>query len=366
MSYTFPDQGLVALISEASFDPAKWTTVCQKLSTLVGGYGALMFPLGPELAKMGLPHSETLKESFEHYINDDWHTRDLRFNAIDSMRKRGFATDADCISYSAIAKSDYYQDFLRPNKLKWFAGIGVGEGANFWVLSVQQTIDKEPFNPSDIEKLLSYRNALNDAANISRQLGFAKITSAASVMEQHDRAVIALAFDGRVVHLSTTAQSYVGKAFNITNGRLQARQDRDLEPLESLIASLTNRNIANSRSRPVPLSNGPEKSPLVVYGTLLPEQQRQTFYQATALLIIVDPARDQNISGELMMDYFDITKAEAKLATTLLQGKSVETHSIENAISPVTSRNHLQRLLRKTDSHSKAELIVKLNNIKPF
>jgi DNA-binding CsgD family transcriptional regulator len=366
MSLHVPDQGVSKLIIEAAFDPAKWAGVCNTISTLIGGCGALMFPLGPDQAKMGLPHSESLEESFQHYIKDDWHTRDLRFGAMGAMRKNGFVTDADCIRHEDIDRSNYYQDFLRPNKLKWFAGIGIGSGSDFWVFSVQQALNKEPFLKADIEKILPYRDVLNNAATILKMLGYAKITGAATIMEQHGRAVIALDYDGRVVHLSALAQQYIGKAYQLSQGRLYARHEKDREPLDALIASLSHRKNLKPASRPIPLSHEPDAAPLVVYGTIIPEQERQIFYRATALLMIIDPERQQNISANLLIDYFDITKAEAKLAVSLLHGESVETHSLENAISPVTTRNHLQGLLRKTGSHSKAELIAKLNKITPL
>jgi DNA-binding CsgD family transcriptional regulator len=366
MSLDVPDRSIQKLIVEAAFDPAKWTGVCDSISRAIGGYGSLIFPLGPEHAKMGLPHSASLEESFQHYIKDDWHKRDLRFKSLELMRQRSFATDADCISHDEIAVSPYYQEFLRPNKLKWFAGIGIGSGADFWVLSIQQTLDKDPFAQSDIQKIMSYREVLNNAANISRQLGYARISAAAHIMEQHGRAIIALGFEGRVVHVSTLAQKYLGKAFHVVQGRLNARHDNDRAPFEALIASLCSNNVVNAAGKPIPLQHDPDEAPLVIYGTVLPEQERQIFYRATALLMIVDPNLKQNTSAGLLMDYYDVTKAEAKLAVSLLNGKTVEHHSLQIGISPVTARNHLQGLLRKTGSHSKAELIAKLNKISPI
>jgi DNA-binding CsgD family transcriptional regulator len=365
MGYAVPDQALATLISEAALDPAKWPAVCQAMSAMISGHGALMFPLGPEPAKLGLPHSESLHDSFQHYIRDEWYKRDLRYSSIEVMRKRNFTTDADCIRSEDVDKSDYYQDFLRPNKLKWYVGMGVGEGPDFWVFSVQQSIDKSPFNETEIRKILAYRDILANAAAISRQLGFAKIIGAETMMEQQGRAVIALDFDGRVIHISATAEKYAGKAFQIVNRRLQACEEKYRRPLETLIASLSNKNLSLRASSAVPLSNGADNKPLVVYGTVLPVEARQPFYHATALLMFVDPERELSMPLDLLMQYFDITRAEAKLAISLLQGKSVEKHSLENSISPVTSRNHLQGLLRKTGSHSKVEVIAKLNSIKP-
>jgi DNA-binding CsgD family transcriptional regulator len=366
MSLNVPDRHLATLISEAAFDASKWIKVCDDISTLVGGCGSVMFPLGPDQAKLGLPHSESLDESFQLYINDEWYARDLRYDSLPSIHKQGYVTDSDCIAYDKIGRSDYYQDFLRPVKLKWFAGLGIGERSNFWVFSVQQSLGKDPFSKSDVQKLVAYREILNSAATISRQLGFAKIIGAADIMEQHGHAVIALGWGGRVVHVSAMAQAYLGKAFQIVQGHLRARHEKDRLPLERMIMSLCNGNILNASIRPIPLSRGQDFAPLVVYGTSLPEREREIFNHATVLLVITDPERELNISADFLMDYHDITRAEAKLAISLVRGATVEKHSLEHAITPVTTRNHMQGLLRKTHTHSKAELVAALAKITPL
>jgi hypothetical protein len=243
MKLRLPDHRLASLISEAAFDSSKWTQVCDGMAELIGGCGSVMFPLGPDLALLDLPHSDSLEESFQRYIKDEWYTRDLRFGSIETCRKRGYVTDADYISYEDVNSSEYYQEFLRPVKLKWFAGLGVGEGSDCWVFSVQQSLDKDPFKNDDIKKLFAYRELLNNSATISRQLGFAKIIGATTIMEHHGRAVVALGVGGRVLHVSSLAQNQIGKAFQIVQGQLRARFEKDRLPLERLITSLCNNQI---------------------------------------------------------------------------------------------------------------------------
>lgn len=365
MNFRLPDQNLATLISEAAFDPTKWAQVCDGMASLIGGCGSVMFPFGPDQAKLGLPHSDSLEESFEIYVKDEWYKRDLRFSALERCRNHGYVTDADYISYDDTNHSDYYQDFLKPVKLRWFAGLGIGEGADYWIFSIQQSLGKNPFSKSDIRRVFAYRQIINNSAMISRQLGFERIVGAADVMEHHGRAVIVLGFDGRVLHMSASALKQIGKAFQVVQGTIRPRYEKDRLPMERLIASFCNIRILNASSHPIPLSRGPELPPLVVYGIAFPERERQTFSGATAMLVIIDPDADLTISAHLLIDYYDITHAEAKLAISLIKGISIEIHSVENSISPVTARNHLQNLLRKTRTHSKAELVAVLGKIVP-
>ena len=42
-----------------------------------------------------------------------------------------------------MAREQYYQQFLRPHKMRWFAGVKVGDGEDVWCLSIQRTIEQD-------------------------------------------------------------------------------------------------------------------------------------------------------------------------------------------------------------------------------
>lgn len=52
------------------------------------------------------------------YVENEWYRRDRREVGMPKMLSKGFMTDADVIEYSAITKDAYYQEFLRPYKMK--------------------------------------------------------------------------------------------------------------------------------------------------------------------------------------------------------------------------------------------------------
>lgn len=203
-------------------------------------------------------------------------------------------------------------------------------------------------------------------ASISRQVGFAQIKTTNYIMEQHGRAVITLGWGGRVADISTLAGAHVGVAFQIVQGYLRAQSEKDRAPFEQLLKSLCTGRILNGLLGPIRISRGSDRSPLVVYGCALPEHELDIFSTAVAILVIFDPDRKQAVSAEFLMDYYGITRAEARLAISLSNGSSVEKHAMENATSPVTTRNQLQSLLRKTETHNKAELVAAFHRILPF
>ncbi len=360
-----PDAKLATLITAAAFDSSKWVAVCDSCADLVSSQGSIIIPFATDERLSGTRFSSSLEGAVAGYLNDRWYERDIRENAAGKMLRTGFITDADVIPYADIAHSPYYQDMLRPHGLQWFAAINIQASDTNWALTVQRSAKADPMDMDDVKNLLAYQQMLNTSATIARHLGHAKILGASDILEQHGRAVIALGWGGRVVHISALAKKHIGKAFKIIRGHISSCFEKDRVPLERLVQSLCTGKTLNASVRPIPLSRGSDLPSLVIYGTTLPERERDIFQPAAALLVIVDPSRNQVISTELLMDYYYFTRAEAKLAVSLLQGSSIEIHALENAISPITTRNHLQSLLRKTRTHSKAELVAMIGKIIP-
>ena len=364
MSQELPNLGLARAISEAAFDPAKWVDVCDGMARLVGGCGSLIFPSDRDQLHLGLPRSAALEDSFSRYVAGEWYKRDLRYATVPVLRRRGWATDADCIAYDQVARSEYYQDFLMPVGLGWYTGIEFKSDQNFWNVSIQRELGKDPFLEADINKVLAYRSLLDNSSTIARHLGFARTLGASSALEQHGLCAIALDSSERVVHVSPSAEHHLKEGLQVCGGRLHAKRPAEAAALTRLIRAICGKDASASRLH-VSLARSEGRRPLVLYGCALPAAECDVFQPAIALLVIADPDRPQDIPASLLMDYFGLTRSEVGLAAALMHGTSIDQHAADHGISPVTARNHLQALLRKTSTHRQADLIAILNKVVP-
>jgi DNA-binding CsgD family transcriptional regulator len=359
-----PDQRLSEVISEAAFDPSKWIDVCDGFSQLLGGYGALILPEDEESRPLGMPHSPCLEEGLKRYIEEEWYKGDLRNASLPLYHARGYVSDEDYIAYDAMDKSDYYQDFLRPLGLRWFAGIGFTTDLRRWTLSIQRKFGGNPFEKSEIRKAFAYRDHLSNSAVISRQLGFAKMCGAAGALEQQGLCAIALDAGERVVYVSPSAERHLHDGLEISGSRLRASRPAEAVALSRFAKAICRKDTSLSHLH-VSIARSDGRWPLVLYGCALPEAQCDIFRPAVALLVISDPDRTSNVPLALLMDYFGLTRAEADLAAALFKGASVEQHAIRTGVSRATARNHLQVLLHKTGTHRQGELIALLGRIVP-
>lgn len=360
-------------IAEAAFNPEKWTAVCDGMASLVSGDGAVLipadvtkrsFPTDRKQKSIGLPRSEGIEHLITAYEADGWHKKDLRIKGLPAILRRGYTVDSDCIEYDEIPKSPFYQEFLRPGGVLWFVGVGIQVESSIWCLSVLRHLQTEQFSEHEIQELLLYRDMLRHSAGIARQLGNARVYAAADILEQHGLCAIAIDATGKVASVSPSAERHFADTLQIVGGKLHARSSNGAAPLNRLVNSVCGKFVSAANPQVV-LTRTNGKPPLVLYACKLPEAERDIFQPATALIVISDPERPQEPSGELLMDYFGFTRAESCLAVALIGGSSIEDYAMDHGISPVTVRNHLQGLLRKTATHRQADLISTLSRIIP-
>ncbi|WP_271575107.1 helix-turn-helix transcriptional regulator [Bradyrhizobium sp. CCBAU 11361] len=82
-----------------------------------------------------------------------------------------------------------------------------------------------------------------------------------------------------------------------------------------------------------------------------------------ALLILTDLNEIPRISQSSVMEIFGLTPAQARLASLLLEGKSLEEIALELNISSGTARNHLKAVFLRTGTRRQAELVSLLSRL---
>ena len=364
MRSDLPDQDLANLINEAAFDFSKWLAVCEKFARFAEVEGSIIIPAHAEQRSVGLLYNCDIQKAVSDYVSDGWYLKDERERSLPVLKQRGYVTDADCIRYDEMKDSAFY-NFLSNVNLRWYVGVDLQNNGNTWAFTLQRSGRSEPFSPEEIKRIVAYRNILNNSVVISAHIGMNKTLGAADAMEQHGRAVIAIDWDGGATYMSPTAYGYLGDFFQVKRGQIQACCEEDRTSLDDLVKSLCVAKNAAASTKPIRLSARSGRPPLVAYGVVLPERERDMFRSSVAMIVITDPARSKEDCADLVMQYCGVTKAEARLAVSLEAGSSVDQHALKHGISVVTARNQLQSLLHKTHTHSKAELIAKLSRIIP-
>jgi DNA-binding CsgD family transcriptional regulator len=350
------DTAEVAL-SEAGVDPSRWDAAMDVVAEGTGSFGALLIPLRGRLPSV--PKSRSLAASFDTYIRDGWVHRDVRFRVVPTILRRGVATEFDFTTPDKMARHPYFQDFLAPHGLRWFAGVRFGGGDDPWVLSMQRSIAQGPFSPREQQQLAALSVRLSGVAALARALGFARTEAALAAFEVTGSAIVLLDRCAEVVRINGAAQRLLGPDLQITRKRLASR-DRDANAaLDRALHALLWAQTASALMPPVALPRT-DKRPLLAYPIRLSAVSADALSPCQALVVLVDlDARPQPPEHALRAS-FGLTAAEARLAMRIATGASLESIADEIGVAQDTARNQLKAIFAKTDTHRQAELVAVL------
>jgi len=76
-----------------------------------------------------------------------------------------------------------------------------------------------------------------------------------------------------------------------------------------------------------------------------------------ALLFVTDPEASQPAPIDLIVQVYELTRSEARLAASLMEGRTVAEAASTLGITAQTARTVLKHVLAKTGSHRQSELM---------
>ena len=86
-------------------------------------------------------------------------------------------------------------------------------------------------------------------------------------------------------------------------------------------------------------------------------------HQVVATVYIRDPGAPSKTDAQILQSLYGLTRAEAKLAVLLLEGKSLSTAAQMNRTARETVRSQVKSIFQKTGTRRQGELIRLLGTI---
>lgn len=159
-----------------------------------------------------------------------------------------------------------------------------------------------------------------------------------------------------------------GLQLGVSDGRLVAARAEDTRRLRNVVHVAaapcgTRARVEKRRFRPLVLRREARASPLFVFVLTASAPAGGVLSGADtgiATLFLVEPRHSPRISPVLLRQLYPFTPAEARLASRLLGGRSIEELAAETGVTRQTVRQHLKQIFHKTDTHRQAELLAVL------
>ncbi|MGY8709608.1 helix-turn-helix transcriptional regulator [Bradyrhizobium sp. 18BD] len=346
--------------AEAAVDSTRWTRALETVASTTESHGALLLPVKGGVLRT-LPFTDSISGSFDSYVRDGWHLRDERNRGIPLMQRFGVIDDLDIFSPDTIATLPYYQEFLAPHGLRWFAGVGVFFEDDVWCLSIQRRIDQGPFSAAEKAELGKLSRSLATAAATARILGEAATSGAMEAYSASNMAAVLVDRHGKIFEANAAAEQLLSGEIRIKNGKLVHGAEAPFPSLDRALSWVLNQAKPGLHD-PVALPRK-ERGPLLAYPARLRPTTSNALADCQAIIVLVDPDARSNPTEGTLRSVYKLTGAESRLAIQLSTGEALDKVAERLKISKETSRTQLKSIFAKLGVHRQAELVAVLSTL---
>jgi DNA-binding CsgD family transcriptional regulator len=262
----------------------------------------------------------------------------------------------------------YYQEIARPGHREWWGSASFMVKNRKWCLSMFRDARRGPFAISEAQHFLRVVPHLSQIISVAEKAWEVSIGASLAALETLNCAAALLDSRGCIKRLNAPADALCGSGLMVRHGRLHAADRASDARLQALIASA----VLRSRGRPVPpaepaiiASNG---SPWLLAEALpITSFAHDLFNGGDALLHFSGLRKEAEPQERLLSRTFELTPAEARLASRLASGEGLDAALAGLAIGRETARTQLRAIFAKTGTRRQAELAALLSRLrKPF
>jgi len=365
MTLPTPVNKLLGMLYAAPMQPELWNLFLAELSAAIGVTKAALISHNiaaedhPILAYFG----ESVRESASVYENyyyqfDEWSLRFPR-NWCSGKIIRG----DEFWPRDALLRSVFYNEFLRAFDTCEVAGVSVAATQTvFESLSVYRGPSEQEFSGEQLTPLEILAPHLRTAMYTRRKLLAleSRIDDLENTLDRLTSALVMFDATGKAVFVNTTARQILDRSdgLSLKNGRLTAQSTTENTRLREIevraILTSNGKTAANAGAMLVSRNTG---RPLQLMASPLGSVTGTTPGKAVAVIFITDPDQRSAAPDEVLRILFGLTRAESRLAISLLDGNSLSEAADLNRVGRETVRSQIKSIFQKTGTTRQGELI---------
>jgi DNA-binding CsgD family transcriptional regulator len=346
---------------EAAASPVLWPAALEKFATGVQAGGASLMLCDKRTADFSgflggsvyTPDYLALYTSYYHRLDP------LYKSASAAPTSESVMLCQEFVHEETVAKSEYYQDFLIPNQLRYRAGWHL-ESSPDRLIALGLHKDKTRFERSDLRTWESVARHARQAARLTLKIGplLAQGELLRQAIDHKQMNCIMVDSNARVLDCSTAASTLLesGKVLRLGHrSQLATHSREETARLRILVVSA-----ATSRTAGTMRLAGHWTLQVVPCGVA----QQNPFdprFARCALVFVNSPQPPMPIDWKLLQLTLDCTRAEAEVAADLACGIAPKDIAAKRNVSLNTVRTQIRALLERTRRHRVSELIIFLS-----
>lgn len=361
---------LLHTIYAAARDLERWPGVLAQIAGYFDDYGANLFWLAGN-GSVRIIHSPSMALGAVEYA-EKWAHRDVRAQraiAASYHTSRLAIAVSNIMTPEEMDTEPFFTDFLYKYNLKDVAATFLSPRPdNFVGLSVHRLRSKPDFTASELESLGEIGRHVENALYLAIELHEARLQGMGDGFDGIDVAVIGVDSDARAVFANRSARSLLDTLGEGGVERLiaAAKSERGLstskiDPSASETGSARNSQYGRARV----YFDEVIKQRLLIRSMPLPRPlEASVFGHADYLLMVTPMLGNRAVDQSLVRDAFALSAAEARLASALAMGLSLDEAALQCGITKETARTVLKRVFTKTNTSRQHELVALLRDLR--
>lgn len=357
---------LIDLVYDAATERDRWQAVLKELATRLGcevvGMNLQDAKGGPASVQCQFGGDPSWVDRYENY----YAARNIFLNARPDLTITGAIRNGEAIVPDREAvRTEYFNDFLRPVGILHAIGmVPFRTGSVFALLSLMRRIGAPSFSDADFAFLARFMPHLQRAISIHRRLETVDLArvAASDALDRLAFGVVIVDAEGKVLFHNEQTRELLARADGLLllRGGLSAVNPTEAATLRRLVAQACATGMGRGlfAGGAVEITRRSGRRPFTV---LVAPFRARALALATdrpaAVVFIGDPERRFEGIGDLLQRLHRLTRAEAAVATLLLEGRRTEDLAELLGITLLTARTHVKRVLAKVGVRSQAELL---------
>lgn len=350
-------------IYAAATDGARWGEALASIEDLTGSAGAVVGFIPKQEADCGFNLAGRFTEEQCAIYSSTYQPICRRTRYMIDHPELDVIHDSLLITEREMDRDPVY-DWFGQHDLRYFVGTSLPATGRYQVVcSLQRSRGQGHVEAGDVDLFKLLKPHLARAVFLADQLGTLRTRQRFSlaVIEALPQAVLALDGQGRLLFANPAGHQLLVAADGIAirGGRVVTAAPRDQRLLDNAMSRAIG-DLALPAGGWAKISRPSGCLPYVAFVAPLhgAEQDQQMTEAAARLLVIVhDPGVAPLADTAMLTSVYELTEMQARLASALSGGHSVESAAALLRIQPSTARAHLKAVFRKVGVNRQQDLV---------
>ena len=359
---------LLDTIYEAALTPDAWPLALAQLAELFDCHFADLFSRSHDRTRYSGIAFGLDREDYQDLFLDTWFKRNV-WGLSRPVKDAGeVMSTRQMVEVAELKRTEIYADYLDRRDLHEGLRLAIwSDEAGIQDVSLLRAWSAGPFEAAEFALAGRLLPHLQRANAVARRLRHAEAASEGGLLalEAAGLAFVMLDQTGRPAFMNAPAERLVRErdGLLVQNGELHAAdRQADTECRRAIGRALRPEGLIRIGSTlRLPRASG--GAPLVMSVLPLARPGEPGMLASSAVLLLVTDPDARGASARQLSTVFGLTEAEAEIAHLLLEGHDLREIALRKGRSIHTIRNHLARMMNKTDTTRQAQLLRLLSGI---